>query len=170
MYTLDVYSSVIWGGVIRSREILSRVSYPSEIDDNSFSEESFVALISQSQTDQSLNTNFTVPVVDPNSWLHGWNFTTDLYRMLEHALDKAHQHQPRAGDKLRSSQHFFLGGLPSSQSEILPKILSSYTNLPLHFKQTMAATSHTTQDIFSFQAANITATLQVCCPNFFLRG
>jgi len=161
MYTLDVYSSVIWGGVIRSREVLSRVSYPSEVDDNSFSETDFVALISQSQTDQTVDAIFNVPMVDPNSWLHGWNFTTDLYRILEHALDKAYRHRLRISNKLYASQIFFPGGLPSSQSEILPKVMSSYMDLPQHFKHTVAATSKTTQDIFSFQAANITATLQV---------
>jgi hypothetical protein len=36
MYTLEVFSSIVWGGMIRCRESQSKVRYPSEVDDEFF--------------------------------------------------------------------------------------------------------------------------------------
>lgn len=38
MYTLEVYSSIVWGGVTRCRQSQCRVFYPSEVDDDLFSD------------------------------------------------------------------------------------------------------------------------------------
>lgn len=41
IYTLDIFTSIVWGGVIRSREYQSNVSYPSEADDDMFDDSGF---------------------------------------------------------------------------------------------------------------------------------
>jgi hypothetical protein len=73
MYQLEVYSSITWGSVIRCREAPSQVSYPSEINDEFFSDAGY----------QGLNTpmqGYNPPQAVRNSscWLHGWNFTTEV--------------------------------------------------------------------------------------------
>ncbi|KKY28759.1 putative zn 2cys6 transcription factor [Diplodia seriata] len=66
-YTLDVYSSIVWSGPMYSREAHYHVRYPAEADGH--------------QLDVALT-----GLTDPACWMHGWNFTTDLYRVLEHTI------------------------------------------------------------------------------------
>src|ERR1700710_858088 len=89
MYTLEVFSSVIWGSIIKCRESQSHVSYPSEVADEFFFEAAY-------QVSNNLLSPFpSEPIPNPNYWLHGWNFTTDLYRVLEHAMDNFHRRRPK---------------------------------------------------------------------------
>jgi hypothetical protein len=80
-YTLDVFTSLIWKGVVRSSEVAFNVCYPSEDD-----------LLHDTGSNGPLRTVEAEP-----SWLYGWNFVTDLYRLLEHAL---HYLRPNAGDQV----------------------------------------------------------------------
>ncbi|KAK4984673.1 hypothetical protein LTR50_006464 [Elasticomyces elasticus] len=71
MYTLDVYSSVVWNGPFHCQEAHAKVRYPVELDDE-----------------------LIAPDASPmdggkTCWLQGWNFTTDLYRVLEQATTRA---------------------------------------------------------------------------------
>jgi hypothetical protein len=78
MYSLEDFSAIIWGGVIRCRESQCNVQYPSETDDEQISDSTgYLSKIFQPMH-KSID-------VDPWSWLHGWNFVTDLYRTLEYA-------------------------------------------------------------------------------------
>lgn len=149
----------MWSGVIRYRESQSRVSYPSEVDDDLFSDDGFSEIVLRSST--KCQSQSTKPqIVSTSSWLHGWNFTTELYRILEHAMDRFHRRRPHQVGPFTPSE-LFTHDTPS-QSSILENVMSMYRELPPHLKDTSPVVSHMGEVIFGFQAANITATLQVC--------
>lgn len=159
MYTLEVYASIIWGGVIRCREAQSRVCYPSEVDDDFFSESGFDILLPAVRTGQkNVAISSSSPIRDRSSWLHGWNFTTDMYRVLEHAMDDFHSRRSQDTGPFRPSELFGQDAPP--QSVVLDKVMSMHAQLPLRFKETRNVLSEA-EDRFSFQAANIAATLQL---------
>lgn len=130
MYTLDVYSSIVWDGCIHYQESHARVEYPS----------------GRSDTENH----------DPNDaihWITGWNFTTDLYRILEHNLTRL---------RSRSSKFSLVGDMASSVSLPLAsqhRVAEMYSALPRAFKQLQPATGDPARDIYGFQAANIQATM-----------
>lgn len=160
MYTLDVFSTIIWGGIIHWREAQVRVSYPSEIEDEWFSDTGIH--ISTTIAPQGLN---DLPSLvsrlngSSSSWLRGWNFTTDLYRILEHVMDHYHQLKGRSASS-SSVTDLFTSDTPS-QAKILDHVMALYNQLPQRFKETPEVEADASEDRFNFQAANITATLQV---------
>lgn len=158
MYTLEVYSSIIWGGVIRCRELQSEVSYPNEVDDDLFSETGFESLSSPLSGQRQRRASVT-PIVNPSSWLHGWNFTTELYRILEHAMDDFHRRPSHNLSPFTPSDLFNRDALP--QSVILEKVMSMHAALPPQLKEARRVSTVASENMFSFQAANIAATLQV---------
>lgn len=95
-------------------------------------------------------------------WVHGWNFTTDLYRILEHAMDDFHRRRPSIGPL--SPSDLFTRETPH-QSVVLSKVMSMHDELPPRFKETKSVPPSGKgpglEDKFSFQAANITAALQL---------
>lgn len=153
MYTLEVYTAIVWGGVIRCRESQSRVFYPNEVDDRFFSDTGF-------DVESTSNNSTFGPIIDATSWLHGWNFTTEMYRILEHAMDKFHCRNSRSCGPFTPSDLFTRDA--TSQSAVLEKVMTMHEDLFARFKKTSAVTSDMGENIFSFQAANITATLQAC--------
>lgn len=159
MYTFDIYSSIIWGGVIRSREGQADVSYPTELDDEHFDDCGFNANLSISPPVIGPSPNSTTRV--PNtSWLCGWNFSTDLYRILEHAV--CHFHMKQASMQKRTFQRDIFGVRnTASQASVLDNVIEMYSNLPQCFKETPPVTMELTDDRFGFQAANIAATIQL---------
>jgi hypothetical protein len=148
IYTLDIYSSIVWGGVIRSRENQSRVSYPRAVDDSSLSN---MAAFTSSQSPESFASG---QVSDPH-WMVGWNFVTDLYRVLEHLMA---QFRDQQSSRLREIFH---GENPVSQSVVIRNVLEIYLALPKCFQETHPMSYDVKQDRFGFQAANIIATVQL---------
>ena len=154
MYSLEVYSSIVWGSVIRCRESQSHVPYPSEIDDEFFSDAGYN------------QPNFPVApfptqqgITNPDSWLHGWNFTTELYRILEHAMDDFHRRRPSDTSAPSLASHLFGRDMPN---DVLNRIMSMHAQLPQKFKIAPAESDKNgLEDRSSFQAANIAATLQL---------
>jgi hypothetical protein len=133
MYTLDVYSSIVWDGCIHYQESHAKVEYP---------------------TGRSAPDTQDLPGDDATHWITGWNFTTDLYRILEHNLSRL---------RSRSSKFNLLGDV-ASNSISLPltsqdRVAELYTALPPIFKQLQPATGDPARDIYGFQAANIQATM-----------
>lgn len=161
MYCLDIYSSIMWNGVIRCREQQSNVSYTTEIDDELFDDSGYrfgekpidtpPVVIGPSPTHPALN-------VRTSSWLCGWNFTTDLYRVMEHVITHFR-------DKRRHKRSFLndiFGEAPAvPASNVRDSIMAMYNNLPQCFKETQPVTCDANQDRYGFQAANITATVQL---------
>jgi hypothetical protein len=154
MYTLEVFSSVVWGNMVRCRESQCLVNYPSEIEDEFFSDAGYQPPNPPSPSgSQQVTTN-------PTSWLHGWNFTTELYRILEHAIDEYHRFRPNTIRPV-SAATLFTRECPG-QSVVMDKVMKMYDELPQRFKEikSMPETGpDAVEDKFSFQAANITATL-----------
>jgi hypothetical protein len=154
MYTLEVFSSIVWGGMIRCRESQSKVRYPSEVDDEFFSNGGFEnpQLETNIDSDPSLYR-------DPSSWLHGWNFTTEMYRILEHAMNDFHRRRHQTIGPFSPSDLFSRDAPP--QSVVLEKVMAMHAGLPSEFKEARGDSAGTIDDIFNFLAANIAATLQL---------
>jgi hypothetical protein len=160
IYTLDIYTSVVWGGVIRCREQQSNVSYPTEVDDELFDNTGFSSRASLSPVVIGPSPSRNGVQVQTSSWLCGWNFITDLYRVLEHAI--THFRDRRSRIHKRSFIHdIFKDQLSVSQASVGESVMKMYINLPHCFKETHPITYDIKQDRFGFQAANITATIQL---------
>ncbi|KAH7088397.1 hypothetical protein FB567DRAFT_524321 [Paraphoma chrysanthemicola] len=139
-YTLDVYASIVWNGIIHARGTNAKVRYPSEVEED-------------------LITHFaTLPSPQPtSSWLRGWNFTTDLYLVLEQATSILRAKHDRIDNRIDIAALF---GTPvSSSATVLASVNTQFAALPNHFKYFAPSTGDRTQDIFGFQAANIQATM-----------
>ena len=168
MYTLDIYSSIVWNGVIRSREQQSNVSYTTELDDESFDDSGYRHQV-QSQSPMSIGPSppSTGDRVKTSSWICGWNFTTDLYRALEHVITMFRDRPLYKRSFLQD-----ICGDPStvSAASVRDSIMSMYANLPQCFKETEAIICDLTHDRYGFQAANITATVQLLRMVLFSAG
>lgn len=160
MYTLDVYSTIVWGGIIHWREAQARVSYPSEIEDEWFSDTGIhIPTTIGVQASKDLPSLVSRLNGSSSSWLRGWNFTTDLYRILEHVMDQYHRLKGRSAS-LPTVTELFTSDTPS-QAKILEHVMALYNQLPQRFKETPEIEGDASEDRSNFQAANITATLQV---------
>jgi len=140
-YTLDVFTSLIWKGVVRSSEVDFNVCYPSGDD-----------LLHHTGPNDPLRAVKAEP-----SWLYGWNFVTDLYRLLEHVL---HHLRPRSQQspaiKFDNNKDW-----QATTTHLLQRVTEMYNELPAIFKSTRPPTNHVSKDLYSFQAANIVATVQL---------
>jgi hypothetical protein len=134
------------------------VLYPCELDDDDIFPSGYNLAVSSCITPESLATA-TYPTVGRPHWLRGWNFTTDLYRILEHALD--HFRRRRIKQQMPSPFKAYSDDFPL-QSSVMDTVMSMYAQLPQRFKETPPITVDPTEIRYSFQAANIVATLQVC--------
>ncbi|KAL4910493.1 hypothetical protein BDW74DRAFT_64 [Aspergillus multicolor] len=150
IYTLDVYSSIVWGGVIRHREAQCNVRYPGDVRDD------FIAKPTHGVS-AAENGRLGAPLSD--DWIIGWNFITDMYRMMEHAVDN---------QRRRSRQHIGITDVWSlfrpaqtTGTWLMEHVLSNYSSLPPQFRETRPVTGDLAHDIFGFQSANIQATLQL---------
>ncbi|KAF2090030.1 hypothetical protein K490DRAFT_9838, partial [Saccharata proteae CBS 121410] len=140
IYTLDIYSAIVWNRQLHSREAHVHVGYPTEI------------------RDEVLETA-AGGISDNASWIHGWNFTTDIYRVLEHTIGKLRSRRAGSGG-LVPVQAFFRADTFSAP-DLLRSVLDMYARLPQWFKEVPPVTGDQDKDIYGFQAANIQATLQL---------
>lgn len=83
----------------------------------------------------------------------GWNFTTDLYRVLEHAVSRFRTQASRFNilEVATPSSPTFSSGLNS-------RINALFSELPDIFKTAKEMSGIPARDIYGFQAANIQAT------------
>ncbi|KAI9693497.1 MAG: hypothetical protein M1820_009233 [Bogoriella megaspora] len=139
MYTLDVWSSIVWNSPLRSKCGQLSVAYPSEVEDD---------LMSSGQDSLS----------NPNCWLHGWNFTIDLYRVLQQSIDELRFRRNAIGARLRPVPTLSIPQ-PVSGSEVMLRVYQTYASMPAQFKTPPSASGRQANDIFGFQFANIQATL-----------
>jgi hypothetical protein len=152
LYTLDVFTSIVWGGVICSREYQSNVAYPSEADDDMFDDSGFASADSPEASHHDKSGII--------SWIAGRNFVVDLYRVLEHinmrlcARSRRAQRQTPIDGVLQASDSL-------SQEAVLHSVLQMYADLPPCLKSTPPLTSKPRMDRFGFQAADIIATVQL---------
>lgn len=138
-YTLDVFTSLIWRGAVHSSEAMFNVGYPSKDD-----------LLHRTALLDPVSTANQEP-----SWLYGWNFITDLYRLLEHVL---HHLRPTPQ---RPVTRFHVSDSWQAATSLLEQVTDMYNGLPAIFKSTRPPTNDVSEDLYSFQAANIAATVQL---------
>ncbi|KAL2847539.1 fungal-specific transcription factor domain-containing protein [Aspergillus pseudoustus] len=153
IYTLDVYSSIVWGGIIRHREAQSNVRYPGDLRDEFISRND---MVSPASVDHN-----GVPTVNAvsNDWIVGWNFTTDMYRILEHALDSQRRRSPPNNGTAEVWSLF--RPAETAGPWLMEHVLVMYSALPPQFRVTQPVIGDLAHDIFGFQSANIQATLQL---------
>ncbi|BGO89591.1 hypothetical protein NBRC10512_005097 [Rhodotorula toruloides] len=132
MYTLDLFSALSFGGALRSREASLLVSFPSEADDE--------ILVGGDNSDPQTTSTA--------SWLTGWNFVTELYKTLEHALDSP------------GNRDLHMDSGTVTASAFLDFLDTAYSSLPQAFKEIRPFSKDARQDRFGYQSANILVTLQ----------
>lgn len=166
VYTLELFTSIVWSSVIRCREQQCNVLYPTEIDDEHFDDSGY-----RSSAESPLvigpSPSQTGTHVQSKSWLSGWNFTTDLYRILEHVI--THFRDRRRGKRSFLTE-IFGDRTNISAAAVRDSIMNMYANLPRCFKETQPITCDMTLDRYGFQAANITATVQLLRMVLFSSG
>lgn len=148
--------------MIRSREQQANVEYPLEVDDDFINKDN-----ATQQTPDTANPIISRPGrrqsgrrLGSEQWMTGWNFVTDMYRILEHALVRLRGNQ--SGTTRPSFlQGLFQDPLRIDESAIDARILQLYAELPVCFKETPTMSYDVRKDRFGFQAANITASLQL---------
>ena len=150
----------MWSGIIRHREAQCDVLYPTEIDDEMFDDNGFTNFPDSSPPIIGPSPSRLNEPINANSWLSGWNFTTDLYRILEHAMDVFRTRRARLHGQSFLSDIFGDRNMVS-QSSVCVKVTNMYERLPQRFKETPPITFDMREDRFGFQAANITATVQL---------
>lgn len=135
------------------------VRYPSEIDDEFITTSKYDVPPVSPASARTGHTGITLVSRQSVSWFRGWNFTTDLYRILEHAVDF---HRRRWSQGNGTTQVWSLFG-PASMPEgrVMNHVLALYSALPSQFRETLPVTGDPTKDLFGFQSANIQATLQL---------
>ena len=158
VYTLDVFTSIVWGGVIRSREAQSNVSYPTEVDDDMFDDTGFPGVL-PSLGATSISQGQAVPGTHGTSWIAGRNFVTDLYRVIERLLMQFPS-RPRAQREILGGDSF-RRQTSLSQSSVRDSMMQMYVDLPQCLKEVNPVTCKPRLDRFGFQAADIIATLQL---------
>ncbi|UNI17595.1 hypothetical protein JDV02_003927 [Purpureocillium takamizusanense] len=169
IYTLDIYTSVVWGGIIRSREQLSNVAYPMEVDDELI-EDGSVPDADHSPNSVSSTSTRRALTVRSDCWLSGWNFITDLYRVLEHALTRFRYHSNRSRRQSFLHEIFEDKSTSVTEASVRDSVLQMYLNLPACFKETPQLTYNVKKDLFGYQAANITGSLQLVRMVLFAAG
>ena len=130
-YTLEIYSTITWGGMVRFREQQCLVQYPAAADDDNIS---------------------ALGIITSASFMQGWNFTTDMYRMLEHLIAQRTRPDNSLGDLFQPHR-------PSAR-DVLLRLSQMYEDLPDIFKTVREMTGTLTLDRYGFQAANIIITMQ----------
>ncbi|ORX35538.1 fungal-specific transcription factor domain-domain-containing protein [Kockovaella imperatae] len=140
-YQLDVYLAVTFGSAVRHREAQFNVRYPTEVVD-----------------DEDISADGVVVRTDQPSFLRGWNFVVDLYRILEHVNDRVRDQRPLAP----TDPEFAVSTLFAKDShqtpstgDIFDMIQRLYDALPNAFKETKEMIGDPKADRFAFQAANI---------------
>lgn len=98
MYSLEIFSAACFDTPMYCREEQSRVCYPEAIDDDVLEEQMSEPVQKRQQS------SLTVAGASQLSWLQGWNFVTDLYRVLEHAIDQRRMKESGSSDAARLFQ------------------------------------------------------------------
>ncbi|EMC98438.1 hypothetical protein BAUCODRAFT_57745, partial [Baudoinia panamericana UAMH 10762] len=143
MYCLDVFISVVFDSIMKSQETLSNVRYPYEIDDEDLTTEGTAAY-----------------PLNENNWLHGFNFVTDLYRILELTIKRMRGIRDVRDDRMSITRLLIVDGIPEEQ--IMDNVIRIYHELPQIFKAyDLPLSGDRRQNLIGSQAANIQVTLQL---------
>lgn len=133
--------------------------YPSEIDDEFITPHGYGVPRVSPESNLLPPSNVTLVSRQPVTWLRGWNFTTDLYRILEHVVDGNRRRFSSANGTTQVWSLF--DPLYISEQAVMDQVLIMYSALPSQFRETPPTTGDMSKDLFGFQSANIQATLQL---------
>lgn len=139
IYQLDIYASVIWGLMTSHRESQITVLYPTEVNDDTEITSSGFIPARQGPTHRV-------------SWLRGWNFVVDLYRVMEHATDRLRASRI-GGTALDEVTGLYSRKGGPDHNEVLSVVARLYGNLPIEFKRVNAMTGNLEQDMYGFTGA-----------------
>lgn len=147
MYRLEVHSALVMGHVIRCPELQCAVRYPEQ--------------------------EFAGPHTSPSAvtspyqgeWIIGWNYITDLYRMMEHMIVRFRER--RISDESKTQFQPSLGFLAPPLQPLLVQIIDRRLSLPECFRRAMPPSKNREEMRCGFQVANIACTIQVCCSHKF---
>ena len=136
-----MYASITWGGIIQHRESQSTVLYPAEVyDDEEITPSGIVR-----GTDQAYAVSF----------LRGWNFTTDLYRIMENALARLRVRHMRSDvDSPECVTSLFMRPTGVSAQEVLSTMTRLYDELPSELKVAKTMTGRIEEDRLGFEGGS----------------
>jgi hypothetical protein len=121
---------------VRHREAQSTVLYPALVhDDDEITERGIVPRIHGTSRP---------------SYLVGWNFTTDLYRILEHSLDQLRAKRLNT-DSASNITNFYSARSGPTPQEGLDLVAQLYAELPDDFKGAKAMTGDMKEDRYGFE-------------------
>ncbi|KAK1974313.1 hypothetical protein LZ30DRAFT_416098 [Colletotrichum cereale] len=143
MYRLEVHAALIDGHVIRCPELQCAVAYPQQVD-------GLAGIIDASG--QTEKTRFR-----HGSWLTGWNYITDLYRVLEHVIVRMRKDRLKALDRGPIEHEPLMPPI----DKMLEKVLEKKSNLPPYATLAFPASHDVEANLCGFQVANIACTFQL---------
>ncbi|KAL0936856.1 C6 transcription factor [Colletotrichum truncatum] len=162
MYRLEVHSALIQGHVIRCPELQCGVSYPVHVGLSGVLDPTGVP-VPENPGDPKPDIFF------PGSWLVGWNYITDLYRVLEHVIVRMRIGRVQAVHRDRTHLNEFLPSIDA----LLEKVLERKSKLPVYASQAFPSSDNREENLCGFQVANIACTYQLlrmaafACDNQF---
>jgi hypothetical protein len=133
MYKLEAHTACVMGHMVRSPEAQANVNYPQGMHHPAFV--------------HGRDGNF-------EDWFAGWNYTTDLYRLLEHAMTKfrssRHGHTSILTDLFIESTSSIASALAAVEERLLPQ-----------FAKAFHPSDDNGRNRSGFQATNILSTLNL---------
>ena len=135
MYRLEVHTAIVYGHMTRMRESQSPVSYPKE----------------PNEMTQNYTGNYA-----RDDWITGWNIITDLYRVLEHAVDCFRT-------SVTQSEPMFKKVRPilSTPAQCLEEVMTLQAQLPEKFNQAPQPSLNVDLNRCGFQVANLACTIRL---------
>ena len=126
--------SIIWGLMVSHRESQITVGYPTEVYE-----------------DEEITPSGFLPrrPGDGVSYLRGWNFVCDLYRIIEHATDRLRANRI-GGTALDDVTGLYSRKGGPDPSEVLGLVSRLYNALPIEFKRVNAMTGNLDKDRYGF--------------------
>jgi hypothetical protein len=137
-YTLEIFAAVTWGGIVRHRQSQCNVLYPAEVRDDH---------------DITLSSS-TLPITGVvDSFMHGWNRTTDLYRILEHLVERLRARKFKGATNTPDDLSRLLDPYSTGPStvEIERAVDGIYQRLPSVFTSVHPMVGDIQMDRFGFQ-------------------
>lgn len=144
MYRLEVHSALIMGHVVRCPEMQSAVSYPTMSDE---------------MAGHITGSRQSAAGIPFGGWLAGWNYITDLYRVLEHVIVRFRSRKLRSVD--RGTLYVGFDSLAPPIDDVLNRVLRQRSALPTYLANAALPSDDIESNLCGFQVANIACTIQV---------
>ncbi|KAM0274366.1 hypothetical protein ACHAQH_007903 [Verticillium albo-atrum] len=146
MYRLEVHSALIMGHSIRCPEMQAAVAYPAVSG----------ALVRPVTGAASTRGGFP-----SGGWLIGWNYITDLYRVLEHVIVRFRSRKITAVDRGQMYAGYGFTHMPPPIDDILANVLAQRAALPTYLARAQPPSPDVESNLCGFQVANIACTIQL---------